>query len=128
MYTLIALVSAYVLGSLPTSYLVGKLAAGVDLREHGSRNLGATNVFRVLGWKYAIPVLLIDAGKGTVAAAFLSRIAGNQPWMPLVVGSAAILGHVFTVFLKFRGGKGVATAAGVLLGVTPVPVGNCVIL
>ena len=97
----LALISAYLLGSIPTSYLAGKLFAGIDLREHGSRNLGATNVFRVLGWKYAIPVLLLDAGKGTVAAAVLGPLAGPQPWMPLVVGTAAVLGHVYTVFLKF---------------------------
>src|SRR5262245_61395866 len=123
-----ALVLAYFLGSLPTSYLAGKLVAGVDLREHGSKNLGATNVFRVLGWRYAIPVLLIDAGKGTVAAVFISRLAGHEPWMPLLVGTAAILGHIYTVFLRFKGGKGVATAAGVVLGVAPVPLGICVIL
>ena len=125
MYILLALILAYLLGSIPTSYLVGKFAAGIDLREHGSKNLGATNVFRVLGWKYAIPVLLIDAGKGTVAAVVISRLAGEQPWMPLIVGTAAIIGHVFTVFLGFRCGKGVATAAGVLLGVTPIPIGIC---
>ena len=82
----------------------------------------------MLGWKYAIPVLLINAGKGTVAAVFISRIAGHEPWMPLVVGTAAILGHVFTAFLRFKGGKGVATAAGVVLGVAPVPLGICGIL
>ena len=128
MQIVFALISAYLLGSIPTSYLVGKLLARIDLREHGSKNLGATNTVRVLGWKYGIPVLLLDAGKGTIAAVFISRFAGDQPWMPLVVGTAAILGHVFTVFLKFKGGKGVATAAGVLLGVAPVPIGICVIL
>ena len=124
MRIILALVLAYLLGSIPSSYLVGRLAGGVDLRQHGSRNLGATNVFRVLGWKYAIPVLLLDAAKGTVAAVVVAPWAGPQPWMPLVVGTAAVLGHVFTVFLGFRGGKGVATAAGVLLGVAPVAIGD----
>lgn len=125
MRPLLGLVLAYLLGSIPTSYLAGKLIGGIDLREHGSRNLGATNVFRVLGWKYAIPVLLLDAGKGTVAAVVIGQWAGPQPWMPFLMGTAAILGHIFTVFLRFRGGKGVATAAGVLLGVAPVAIGIC---
>jgi glycerol-3-phosphate acyltransferase PlsY len=72
-------------------------------------------------------VLLLDAGKGTVAAVFLGPLAGPQPWMPLLVGTAAILGHVYTVFLKFKGGKGVATAAGVLLGTAPLAIGICII-
>jgi glycerol-3-phosphate acyltransferase PlsY len=126
MRPILGLLLAYLLGSIPTSYLAGKLIARIDLREHGSRNLGATNVFRVLGWKYAIPVLLLDAGKGTVAAVIIGPWAGPQPWMPLLIGTAAITGHIFTVFLKFRGGKGVATAAGVLLGVAPVAIGICV--
>ena len=128
MAVFLTMLAAYVLGSIPTSYLVGRLAGGVDLRQHGSRNLGATNVFRVLGWMYAVPVLLFDAGKGLVAAVFLAPLAGSQPWMPLVIGSAAIVGHVYTVFLGFHGGKGVATAAGVLLGVAPVAVGICAAL
>jgi glycerol-3-phosphate acyltransferase PlsY len=128
MYILLALILAYLLGSVPTSYLVGKFVAGIDLREQGSKNLGATNVFRVLGWKYAIPVLLIDAGKGTVAAVFISRLAGEQPWMPLVVGTAAIIGHVFTVFLKFRGGKGVAIGICVILWLVVVLVSGYVSL
>jgi glycerol-3-phosphate acyltransferase PlsY len=100
--------------------------AGVDLRRVGSGNLGATNLYRVLGWKYAVPAGMIDVAKGYVAAVFLSSIAGaslsgGHLWIPLVVGSAAIVGHVFPVYLRFRGGKGVATAAGVVLGVAPVP-------
>jgi acyl phosphate:glycerol-3-phosphate acyltransferase len=128
MFVLLTMLAAYLLGSIPTGYLVGRFIAGMDLREHGSRNLGATNVFRVLGWKYAIPVLIFDAGKGLLAAVLLAPLAGPQPWMPLLVGSAAILGHVYTVFLRFHGGKGVATAAGVLLGVAPVAIGICAIL
>jgi glycerol-3-phosphate acyltransferase PlsY len=128
MRVLLSLFLAYLLGSIPTSYLVGRFVAGIDLRQHGSKNLGATNVFRVLGWKYAVPVLLLDAAKGTVAAVVISQLAGRQPWMPLLVGSAAVLGHVFTIFLGFKGGKGVATAAGVVAGVAPVPIAICVIL
>ncbi|MBI4500834.1 MAG: glycerol-3-phosphate 1-O-acyltransferase PlsY [Gemmatimonadetes bacterium] len=128
MAVLLTMLAAYVLGSIPTSYLVGRLVAGMDLRQHGSRNLGATNVFRVLGWKYGVPVLLFDVGKGLIAAVFLAPLAGSQPWMPLAIGSAAIVGHVYTVFLGFHGGKGVATAAGVLLGVAPLAVGICAAL
>jgi len=128
MALLLTLLAAYVIGSIPTSYLVGRLFAGIDLREHGSRNLGATNTFRVLGWKYAIPVLVFDTGKGLGAVGLLAPLAGTQPWIPPLVGAAAVLGHVYTVFLGFHGGKGVATAAGVLLGVAPVAVGLCVLL
>ncbi len=118
-----ALLAAYLVGSIPTSFLAGKLAAGIDLREHGSKNLGATNVFRVLGWKYAVPVLLLDAGKGLVAAVVLARWVGPEPWAPFLLGTAAVVGHVYTVFLRFKGGKGVATAAGVMIGVAPVAIG-----
>lgn len=118
----LAIIAAYILGSIPTSYLAGRWR-GIDLREHGSKNLGATNVWRVLGPAFAIPVGLFDVAKGTVAALVLGRLVGPEPWMPLVTGMAAILGHVFTVFLRFKGGKGVATAAGVLLGVAPAATG-----
>jgi len=117
-----AIVGAYLLGSIPTSFLAGRIAR-VDLRQHGSRNLGATNVWRVLGPRYAIPVGLIDVAKGIVAAVLLGPLGGTDPLMPLMAGAAAILGHVFPVFLGFKGGKGVATAAGVLLGVAPAAVG-----
>ncbi len=125
MRLLAAIVIAYLLGATPTSYIAAKMA-GVDLRRVGSGNLGATNLYRVLGWKYAVPAGMIDVAKGYVAAVFLSSIAGaslsgGHLWIPLVVGSAAIVGHVFPVYLRFRGGKGVATAAGVVLGVAPVP-------
>lgn len=117
-----ALVGAYLLGSFPTSFLAGRVA-GIDLRQHGSRNLGATNVWRVLGPRYAVPVGLIDVAKGTVAAVVLGSLAGTARWLPFATGFAAILGHVFPVFLGFKGGKGVATAAGVLLGLAPAAVG-----
>ena len=120
MTVLLGTIAAYLLGGFPTSYLAGKLA-GIDLREHGSKNLGATNVYRVLGWRYAIPVGLIDVAKGTVPVAVVAPWASQAPWTPLLLGVAAILGHVYSPFLKFRGGKGVATAAGVVLGLAPIP-------
>ena len=116
------LVAGYLAGSLPTSFLAGKLA-GIDLREQGSKNLGATNVYRVLGWKYAIPVGLIDIAKGAIPVALASGGAAARMWLPLVVGCAAIVGHVFSLFLRFRGGKGVATAAGVVLALAPAALG-----
>ena len=110
---------AYLAGGIPTSYIVSRYA-GIDLRQHGSRNLGATNVYRVLGWKYAIPVGLFDVAKGFVPTYFFAPWVGTAGWIPLAIGLGAILGHVFPVYLKFSGGKGVATAAGVLLGVAPM--------
>lgn len=112
----------YVLGSFPTSYVAGRLA-GVDLREHGSKNLGATNVYRVLGWAYAVPVALVDAAKGAVPVLLAARSAGDAEWMPLLVGLAAVTGHVFSIFLRFKGGKGVATAAGAVLALAPGSLG-----
>jgi glycerol-3-phosphate acyltransferase PlsY len=116
------LLGAYLVGAIPTSYLAGRYGAGIDLREHGSKNLGATNVYRVLGWKYAIPVGLFDVAKGAVPVLLVTPRA-EQAWVPLAVGIAAVLGHVFSVFMRFRGGKGVATAAGVVLALAPAALG-----
>lgn len=114
-----ALGLAYLAGAIPTSYLAGRVA-GLDLREQGSRNLGATNAFRVLGWRAAVPVALVDIAKGAIPVWLLSPRVGNEPWVPLAIGAAAIMGHVFSVFVRFRGGKGVATAAGVVLALAPL--------
>jgi glycerol-3-phosphate acyltransferase PlsY len=116
----VALLIAYLVGAIPTSWIVAKLGAGVDLREVGSKNLGATNLFRTLGWKYAVPAGLFDVAKGAAPVAVLSPRVGTAGWIPLVIGLGAIVGHVFSVFVKFRGGKGVATAAGVVLALAPV--------
>jgi acyl phosphate:glycerol-3-phosphate acyltransferase len=117
------LLASYLVGAIPTSYLAGRLFHGIDLREHGSRNLGATNVYRTLGWRYAVPVGLFDMLKGAVPVlAFAPRVSDSQLFA-LACGIAAILGHVFSVFVRFRGGKGVATAAGVMLGLTPLAIG-----
>lgn len=113
------LAGAYLLGSTPTSYMVARLGAGVDLREFGSRNLGATNLYRLLGLKAAIPVGLFDVAKGTVPVVLAQYgLNGGAVW-PLLAGFAAVLGHVFSPFVRFRGGKGVATAAGAFLGLAP---------
>lgn len=110
---------AYLVGAFPTSYVASRYGAGIDLRQHGSRNLGATNVYRVLGWRYAIPVGLVDVAKGAVPV-FAARSATDLPWLPVAVGAAAVVGHVFSVFVGFHGGKGVATAAGVVLALAPL--------
>jgi len=120
---LIAVVIAYVLGSIPSSYVIGRALRGIDLREHGSGNLGATNVFRVMGAGAAIPVVLVDVGKGALAV-WLGGLPWFQagPWQDLTAlccALAAILGHSFSPFVRFRGGKGVATAAGAFLTLAP---------
>lgn len=122
---LAGLVAAYLLGSVPAAYLAGRLR-GVDLRAHGSGNLGATNALRVLGWKIGLPVFLFDALKGYVPAFYFWRWFGAHPHWAMAFGLAAIVGHVKPVFLLGRGGgggKGVATAAGVFLGLAPLATG-----
>ena len=112
------MLASYLLGATPTSYIAGKLGRGIDLREHGSKNLGATNVYRILGWKYAIPVALIDIAKGAVPVLVFSHPA----WLAVAVGAAAVLGHMFSPYVSFKGGKGVATAAGMFLALAPIAV------
>jgi glycerol-3-phosphate acyltransferase PlsY len=114
------LVASYLLGAIPTSYLAGRLFRGIDLREHGSRNLGATNLYRVLGWRYAIPVGLFDAAKGLIPVTVFAPRASPSDLFALVCGLTAVLGHAFSLFVGFKGGKGVATAAGVMLGLAPI--------
>jgi glycerol-3-phosphate acyltransferase PlsY len=119
----VGLVAAYLLGSVPAAYLAGR-ARGVDLREHGSGHLGATNALRVHGWKIGLPVVLFDALKGIVPAYYFWRWFGTHPHWAMAYGLAAIVGHVKPIFLLRSGGgggKGVATAAGVFLGLAPVP-------
>jgi acyl phosphate:glycerol-3-phosphate acyltransferase len=117
------LVASYLLGAVPTSYLAGRLIRGIDLREHGSRNLGATNLYRVLGWRFAIPVGLLDAAKGLIPVLVFAPRVSDSEVFALVCGLTAVVGHVFSIFVGFKGGKGVATAAGVMLGLTPVALG-----
>ena len=110
---------SYLVGATPTSYWVGKAFHGIDLRREGSGNLGATNVFRVLGWKAAVPVVLVDVAKGWVPVGIFAGLAGvSIPWT-LAFGAAAIVGHVFSFWVGFKGGKGVATSAGVFVGLAP---------
>ena len=118
------LVGAYLVGAIPFGLLLGRALRGVDIRQHGSRNIGATNAYRVLGPGIGLAVFALDFAKGFGPAALGARLA-PAGWTPstvaLLAGGAAIVGHVFPAYLTFRGGKGVATSAGVLLAVAPVP-------
>jgi glycerol-3-phosphate acyltransferase PlsY len=116
------LLGAYLLGAFPTSYLVAR-ARGIDLRKQGSGNLGATNAFRVLGWKAATPIFAVDIAKGFLPAFFFPQWDGAGPAWAFAYGAAAIGGHVFSPYVGFRGGKGVATGAGVFLALAPAAVG-----
>lgn len=118
-----ALVLGYLLGSIPTSVIVGKVFFGVDPRKVGSGNAGGTNSFRVFGWKAGVAVVAVDVAKGAAAVALAPAVAASPPLNPAVLalaaGFAAVAGHVWTVFAGFRGGKGVATSAGVLAAIEP---------
>jgi len=114
--------AAYLVGAIPTSYLAGRLARGIDLRQHGSRNLGATNVYRVLGWRYAIPVGLLDVLKGALPVLLCSSLSAGPAWLPVTTGVAAVTGHVFSPYVRFKGGKGVATATGMFLALAPLAI------
>jgi len=122
-----ALTGAYLLGSIPSAVWIGRAFYGIDVRQHGSKNAGATNVFRVLGVKAGIPVLLIDGMKGTAACCLAYFVNGLIPEThefinsQFVFGVAAVLGHVFPIFAGFKGGKGVATITGIVLAIAPIP-------
>jgi acyl phosphate:glycerol-3-phosphate acyltransferase len=123
MRPLAGLVIAYLAGSIPFAYLAGRLFKGIDLREHGSGNLGATNVFRVMGWKIASLVMVLDMAKGALPVLLLppSFAPAHAELWAIAFGVAAIVGHVRSVFLLWKGGgKGVATAGGVFLALAPV--------
>jgi glycerol-3-phosphate acyltransferase PlsY len=119
----LVLLAAIFLGSVPTGVIVAR-AKGVDLRKVGSGNIGTTNVGRALGKKWAAFVLVVDASKGALPVLLLGRIFAD-PWMPVLGGFAAVLGQVFSVFLRGRGGKGVATSLGAGLALAPLPALAC---
>jgi glycerol-3-phosphate acyltransferase PlsY len=130
---IIAILS-YLIGSIPTSIIVGKLRKGIDIRHYGSRNAGGTNVMRVLGWRAGVFVIAMDMAKGLFATMVITRLMyGPIPFenstpfddytlVQIIAGCSAILGHVWTLFAGFKGGKGIATAGGMLLGIAPVEV------
>jgi acyl phosphate:glycerol-3-phosphate acyltransferase len=127
----LSLLLAYLLGSIATAVWAGKIFHGIDIREHGSGNAGATNTIRVLGWKTGVPVLLIDILKGWLAAMLpvFFNLGGHATALltnlQILAGVLAILGHIFPVFAGFRGGKGVATITGVLLAIHPFLTLSC---
>ncbi len=113
----LALIAAYLLGSLPFGYILSKVLAKSDIRKHGSGNIGATNVLRVMGWKAALPVFILDMLKG-VAAVLLAKAVSDLPAVYLSAGFLVMLGHSFPVFLSFKGGKAAATGIGVLVALS----------
>ncbi len=115
-----AVLLSYVLGSAPTGLWLGLWLRKVDIREHGSRNIGATNALRVLGKTLGAAALAGDMAKGAIPVLVFARMS-EWNYAPIVCGLAAICGHTFSLFLKFRGGKGVATGAGVFFGLAPIP-------
>jgi glycerol-3-phosphate acyltransferase PlsY len=118
----ILILAAYFTGAVPTSYIVGRIK-GIDLRAHGSGNLGATNAFRVMGWRAALPVVIVDILKGWFPAFFFPLWDGSpNQLLALAYGAAAIVGHVCSIYVRFKGGKGVATSSGVLLALAPLAV------
>lgn len=117
---------SYLAGSFPTSIIVARLFKGIDIRDHGSGNAGATNVFRIVGWQAALIVVIVDIGKGTLATVLISQLRlGTTPdiypsLFQIFAGVSAIIGHSYPIFAGFRGGKGVATGAGMVMGLFPI--------
>ncbi|MEI7663112.1 MAG: glycerol-3-phosphate 1-O-acyltransferase PlsY [Bacteroidota bacterium] len=128
LYIILEILAAYLLGSIPTAVWVGKMLFGIDIRQHGSGNAGATNVIRVLGYKAGIPVLLVDVFKGWLAVqlAIWMPVPGLTPEMQVYVcigmALAAVMGHVFPVYVGFKGGKGVGTIAGAAIALFPIAI------
>jgi glycerol-3-phosphate acyltransferase PlsY len=131
-YNIGILLLAYLIGSIPTSVWIGKSFFGIDVREHGSKNAGATNAMRILGWKAGLAVLVVDVLKGWIAVNlihitnFYIPQTGDFIEFQLLLGIAAILGHIFPVYVGFRGGKGVATLFGLVLAINPEPTLICI--
>ena len=132
---IILVLVSYVIGSTPTSIIVSRLVYKTDVREHGSGNAGATNVFRTFGWKPALFVTLVDVFKGWLPAYIAGNLgsesivfASNPDALMILAGFAAVLGHTYTVFAGFKGGKGVGTAAGMLIALFPLAVPICLLV
>ena len=123
----IIVILSYLVGSIPNSIIISKAVSGIDIRKHGSGNAGGTNVLRVLGWKYGLIVIFLDALKGAIAVVLIARLHyGPLPFenvspfddftlVQIIAGISAVIGHIWTVFAGFKGGKGIATALGMLL-------------
>ena len=133
-YLIILLFLSYVTGSIPTSIIVGKVFKGIDIREHGSGNAGGTNVFRVLGWKPALIVVIFDVFKGWLPTAiyaaqyFDHTPIHDQGVVQILCGFASVLGHTYTIFAGFKGGKGVGTLGGMLIALFPIALPLCLLV
>jgi glycerol-3-phosphate acyltransferase PlsY len=126
------IILSYLIGSIPTAIIVSKAAKGIDIRHHGSGNAGGTNVMRVLGWKHGVLVILLDTLKGVLAVVVVARLHyGEMPFVnitpfddftlvQIIAGVSAVIGHIWTVFAGFKGGKGIATALGMLIMIITV--------
>lgn len=141
MYLLsLIIILSYIVGSIPTGLLVGRGFKGIDIRRHGSGNIGSTNVMRTLGWKLGLLVQGGDLAKGLFAVLVIARLHyGDFPFnnrtpfdditiVQIIAGASAVIGHIFSVFLNFRGGKGINTAAGMLVGIAPIDISIAVIV
>ena len=123
---------AYLVGSIPSGIIINKIVKGIDIREHGSGNAGGSNVFRILGWKYGVLVIILDALKGSLAVILVARLyLGSFPFpnatpfddftlVQIIAGVSAVFGHIWTIFAGFKGGKGIATALGFLVTIITI--------
>ena len=131
---IILLVLSYLTGSIPTSIIVSRIAKNIDIRDHGSGNAGATNVYRILGWKYALIVLLLDIFKAWLPTAIYATTIFQYisildiGFMQILCGSFAVIGHTYPIFARFKGGKGVGSLIGVLLALFPIAFPLCLIV
>lgn len=121
MSTLALMVASYLLGGIPAGYLIAKTLKGIDIREHGSGNPGAANVYRVVGKWAGWTTMLLDAAKGFIPVRLAFYFYPGNYWLAIICGSLAIFGHMWTIFLKFKGGKGVSTSLGVFGAMLPFP-------
>ncbi len=125
MFSLVLIILfAYLVGSFPTSIVVGRMTQRIDIREHGSKNAGGTNAFRVLGWKAGLFVAVVDILKGVLATLLIAKIRVDPLMLDyelvqIIAGTFAVIGHIWTVLAKFQGGKGVATGAGLIIALFP---------
>ncbi|MFC2135348.1 glycerol-3-phosphate 1-O-acyltransferase PlsY [Bacteroidota bacterium] len=129
---LVVVFLSYLVGSIPTALIISKVVKGIDIREHGSGNMGGSNVFRVIGWKFGVLVIILDALKGALAVIVIARLyLGNFPFtnvtpfddftlIQIIAGLSAVIGHIWTAFAGFKGGKGIATALGFLVTIITV--------
>lgn len=129
---LVVVILSYLVGSIPNALIVSKVVKGIDIREHGSGNMGGSNVFRVIGWKFGVLVIILDALKGALAVIVIARLyLGNFPFpnvtpfddftlVQIIAGLSAVIGHIWTAFAGFKGGKGIATALGFLVTIITV--------